>query len=308
MTLDHPEGSCILKQPERQATSRGTKDSTEAEVVNPDVRDKDASGVRVIARAFEVLRILALGGERGVRLKDVVTYSGLSRPTVHRILQTLIAEGVGEQDVSTRRYRVGVEISLLGLSRAAPFPVRAAAESHLTALANDMGDTAFLTVRAGWDSVAIDRRTGSYPVKVLAIDVGVRRPLGVGIAGVMLLATLEAAESEYICTMNASRLPADGPAMETILRRVTAARENGFAYAESGVMQGTRALSVPVFDNDGRAIAAISVAAIADRLPESELPRLVETMRAKSVLITRRLDQMQRSPRHRSPGNTKAET
>lgn len=270
--------------------------------------DRDAGSVRVVARAFEVLRILALGGERGVRLKDVVTYSGLSRPTVHRILQTLIAEAVAEQDVSTRRYRVGVEISLLGLSRAAPFPVRAAAESYLTALANETGDTAFLTIRAGWDSVAIDRKTGSYPIKVLAIDVGVRRPLGVGIAGVMLLATLDPAESEYICAMNASRLPSDGPAMETILRRVIAARKNGFAYAESGVMQGTRALSVPVFDPDGRALAAMSVAAIADRLSESEAPRLAETMRAKAALITRRLGEMQRSHRHRPSGNIKTDT
>ena len=297
-----------MKQPERQSTSRSSEDSTELESVNPSLRDKDVSGVRVIARAFEVLRILALGGERGVRLKDIVTYSGLSRPTVHRILQTLIAEGVGEQDMSTRRYRVGVEISLLGLSRAAPFPVRAAAESHLTALANEMGDTAFLTIRAGWDSVAIDRRTGSYPIKVLAIDVGVRRPLGVGIAGVMLLATLEPTESEYICAMNANRLPSDGPSMETILRRVSSARERGFAYAEAGVMQGTRALSVPVFDADGQAIAAMSVAAIADRLSESELPLLVKTMRTKAALITRRLDEMQRSHRHRPSGTAKSET
>lgn len=99
-------------------------------------REDDSSSVRVISRAFEVLRILALGGEHGMRITDVVAYSGLSRPTVHRILQALIAEGVGEQDASTRRYRVGPEISLLGMSRPAQFPVRAAAEPYLAALAD----------------------------------------------------------------------------------------------------------------------------------------------------------------------------
>lgn len=259
----------------------------------------ESGGVRSITRAFDVLRILALGGERGMRLTEVVAFSGLSRPTVHRILQTLIAEGAGEQDAATRRYRVGVEISLLGLSRPAHFPVRAAAEPYLTALADELGDTAFLTIRAGWDSVAIERKTGSYPVKVLAIDVGVRRPLGVGIAGVMLLASLPPAEADHICAMNAARLPADGPSMATILARVATARRDGYAYAEIGVMQGTRALSVPVFNADGTAIAAITVAALADRLAESELPRLVDAMRRKSALVTRRLADVQRTRRAR---------
>jgi DNA-binding IclR family transcriptional regulator len=257
--------------------------------------DQQSTSVRVIARAFEVLRILALGGERGMRLTDVVAYSGLSRPTVHRILLTLIAEGVGEQDRSTRRYRVGPEISLLGLSRPAQFPVRSAAEPYITALAEEFGDTTFLTIRAGLDSVAIDRKTGSYPIKVLAFDVGVRRPLGVGIAGVMLLAMLAPEEGDHICKMNAARLPADGPSMDTIRVRVEAARRNGYAYAEVGVLQCTRALAVPVFDGDGQPIAAITVAAMAERLAEPELPRLVAAMRSKAALITQRLSELQRS-------------
>lgn len=263
------------------------------------LRDDEAGSVRVISRAFAVLRILALGGEHGMRITDVVAYSGLSRPTVHRILQSLIAEGVGEQDAGTRRYRVGPEISLLGLSRPAQFPVRVAAEPHLAALAEELGDTTFLTIRAGWDSVAIDRRTGSYPVKVLAIDVGMRRPLGVGIAGVMLLAALAPEESDHICTMNAARLPPEGPSVETVRARVDAARRNGYAYSEVGVLLGTRALAVPVFDSDGTVIAALAVAAMAERLAEPELPRLVEAMRAKAALITGRLTEMQRARRAR---------
>lgn len=280
------------------------------EVTQPSTRsqEEESGSVRVISRAFDVLRILALGGERGMRLTDVVAYSGLSRPTVHRILQTLIAEGVGEQDATTRRYRVGLEISLLGLSRPAQFPVRAAAEPYLTALANELGDTAFLTIRAGWDSVAIERKTGSYPIKVLAIDVGVRRPLGVGIAGVMLLASLPPAESGYICAMNEARLPADGPSLDTILARVDAARRNGYAYAEVGVMQGTRALSVPVYDGDGNVVAAMSVAAMAERLAEAELPRLVDAMRGKAALVTRRLIEVQRAGRARRADVARAST
>ena len=265
--------------------------------------DDDSGGVRAIARAFHVLRILALGGEHGMRITDVVSYSGMSRPTVHRILQTLITEGVGEQDPATRRYRLGLEINLLGMSRPAQLPVRAVAEPHLQALADELGDTAFLTVRADRDSVGIDRKTGSHARKVLAIDVGVRRPLGASVAGVMLLASLSADEAERICESNAGRLPSEGPSMETIRARVQAARSNGYAYSELGVLRGTRAVAVPVLDAGGNVIATLSIAAMADRLKESQLPRVIEAMREKAALITRRLAEIERA---RRPARTRS--
>lgn len=264
---------------------------------DPKPRDDDGSSVRAVARAFQALRILALGGEHGMRLTDVVAYSGLSRPTVHRILQTLILEGVAEQDPITRRYRLGREISVLGMSRPAQFPVRAASEMYLAALADELGDTVYLTIRAGSDSVAIDRKTGSNPIKVLAIDVGVRRPLGFGVAGVMLLATLPADEADHICEINASRLQADGPSMDTIRARVHDARRDGYAYSEVGILRNTRAVAIPVLDANGQVTAALAVAAMADRLGTPELPRVLDAMRSKAELITRRLLEFQHKRR-----------
>lgn len=260
-------------------------------------REEDAGGVRAIARAVLLLRILALGGEHGMRLTDILTHAGLSRPTTHRILQTLIAEGVAEQDPLTRRYRLGLEVGLLGMSRPAQLPVRAAAEPYLEALANELGDTAFLSIRVGWDSVGVDRKTGSFPIKVLAIDVGARRPLGVGVAGVMLLASLPIEEAERICEANVTRLPAEGPSMDAIRARVRAARANGYAYSEVGLLRGTRAVAVPVLDPYGQVVAALSVAAMADRLKPVDLPRVTADMRSKALLITRRLEEMSRSRR-----------
>ncbi len=272
----------------------------EATARQPLADAEDAGGIRAVSRAFQVLRVLALGGEHGMRLTDVVRYCGLSRPTVHRLLQSLITEGVAEQEAGTRRYRVGLEISLLGLSRPARFAVRAAAEPYLQALADDLGDTVFLTIRAGSDSVAIDRKTGSYPIKVLAIEVGVRRPLGIGVAGIMLLATLEPQEAERICKLNAERLPAEGPTIQTIRNRVRTARAAGYAYSEVGVLRGTRAVAVPVLDAGGQALATITVSAMADRLSEAKLPQVVETLRKAATLISRRLAEMERASRSRA--------
>ena len=152
-------------------------------------------GAQSIRRAMAVLRILAVGQEHGVRLTDIVEETGLNRPTVHRILRVLLEEGAVEQDPQTRKYLIGQEVSLLALARTARTPVRAVAEPYLHHIAEKAGDTVFLTIRSGFDSICVDRRTGNYPVKVLSIEIGARRPLGLGVGGLVLLAFLPRAES-----------------------------------------------------------------------------------------------------------------
>ena len=247
------------------------------------------AGAQSIRRAVAVLRILAVGQEHGVRLTDIVEESGLNRPTVHRILRVLVEEGAVEQDPDTRRYLVGQEVSLLGLARGARVPVRAVAEPFLRRLAEEIGDTVFLTIRSGFDSICVDRKTGTYPVKVLSIEIGARRPLGVGVGGLVLLAWLPAAEAAAIIKANESRLAHHDLTPSKLGDRVRAARARGYAYTETGVVRGTKALAVPVFGPARQAIAAISVAAIADRLPPARAASLAGLIAQQASLISLRI-------------------
>jgi DNA-binding IclR family transcriptional regulator len=51
-------------------------------------------------------------------------------------------------------------------------------------------------VRTGNDTLCVDRRIGSYPIQVLSIEVGARRPLGVSSAGVAILAAMPTPETQ----------------------------------------------------------------------------------------------------------------
>ncbi len=246
-------------------------------------------GAQSVRRAVAILRVLASGQERGARLTDIVEETGLNRPTVHRLLRALAAEGAVEQDPATRRYMVGQEISLLGLARSARFPVRTIADPYLRHLADEVGDTVFLTIRSGVDSICIDRKTGDYPVKVLSLEVGARRPLGVGVAGVALLASLPPAEAAAIAEANGQRFAAHGLTAAKVLDRVRAARARGHAYAESGIVKGTSAAAVAIRGPDDEAVAAIAVAALSDRLAGRRLRPVLEAMREQAGRVSRRL-------------------
>lgn len=251
----------------------------------PDDPDAPTQGAQSIRRALAVLRIVATGQERGVRLVDVATHVGLNRPTAHRILRVLVEEGAVEQDTATRRYLIGGEVPLLGLARSVHFPLRAIAQPHLREISETLGETAFLTIRHGADSVCIDRRPGSYPVKVLSIDIGARRPLGVGVSGLVLLASLPEDEAADIVKRNAQRLKTLKIEPAVLLQQAARTRAQGYAYASTGVVLGSRAVAVPVCLPDGRTIAGLAIASITQRLPESRVKAVVAFLAERAEMI-----------------------
>jgi DNA-binding IclR family transcriptional regulator len=250
-------------------------------------------GAQSLRRALAVLRLVAETQERGIRLVDLVAAAGLNRPTVHRMLQVLREEGVIEQDAETRRYRVGAELALLGMARGNRFPIRGIAEPFLYELAAKIGDTVFLTIRQGGDSIAIDRVTGDYPIQVLATETGVRRPLGAGVAGMAILASLPPAEAMALASANARRLARLVMTVSGLQARVVEARALGYAWAPIGLVPNTAAVAVPVLGEHGDPLAAVTVAAMASRLSEHRLAAVVTALRDTARRIARRRSELE---------------
>ena len=253
------------------------------------------AGAQSVRRALAILRAVAASQEHGMRLVDVVALTGLNRPTVHRMLKVLGEEGAIEQDVQTRRYIVGPEVSLLGLARSSRFPVRAVADPWLRQLCDRVGDTVFLSVRHGLDSIGIDRKTGSHAIQVLSIEVGARRPLGAGVSGVAMLACLPDAQARELLQTNAKRLMLAGVDLTDLARRVQAARELGYAYSPLGVVPGTSAVAVPVRSASEELLGAISIAAMAERLRPQRLAQVVAQMTEHAQQISRRYSETVRA-------------
>lgn len=257
--------------------------------------DPPADGAQSVRRAVAVLRLVAAGQDRGVRLTDIAAMSGMTRPTVHRLLKVLMDETAVEQDPATRRYRIGSEITLLGLARASGVPIRAISEPYLAALAAEVGDTVFLSVRHGSDSVCIGRYLGSHPIQVLSIDVGARRPLGGSVSGIVLLSGLPAKEAAAITARNEQRLKTAGRSVKSVLNAVETCRTQGYTHAAGGVMPGTSAIAVPVRDGSGCVVAAISIATLAERLRRDRVRSVLASMQKHVGRVSERLGEIERA-------------
>ena len=247
-------------------------------------------GSQTVDRAVAVLRALASAGSAGIRLTDLQSVTGLSKQTVHRVLTSLIRHGFAEQG-SSRAYRVGPEIGRLAWSTVGyEQHLRQLCQPELEALAEKTGDTVFLMIRSGMDTVCIDLKTGNFPIKAMPVEIGTRRPLGIGASGIILLAFMDGDEAEQsMAYVRHSLRQWRRTTWRTLGQALRAARSNGYAFSEGLVTEGINGLAVAVTDNEGRAIAALSLAAIQARMKADRVSALVGLLRQSKRTIERKL-------------------
>lgn len=249
-------------------------------------------GLQTLDRAVAVLRAIgSRGGEEGLRLIDLQHSARLTKPTAHRLLSALAGHGLVIQDPQSRRYRLGQELAILGWSVAHRQQDLRTVSMHSAALlAEETGDTVFIVVRSGFDTVCIDRRTGTYPIKALTVDVGTRRPLGVGAGGLAILATLPPVECDAILEVVAERLPSYARASFAQIRGAAReARKTGFAVSNGFVTEGVRAVGVAIKDFRGEPIAALGIAAILPRIPARRIAALAKALERERGRVESRL-------------------
>jgi DNA-binding IclR family transcriptional regulator len=224
-------------------------------------------GTQSVHRAISILRELATRGQSGLRLVDIAAAMDLERPTAHRIVKGLMAHGMIMQDDASKRYRLGHLVYELGLAAAPHFTLRELCQPVLQRLAERTGDSAFLVVRSGQDVVCIDRVEGGFPIKARTLDIGVRRPLGVGAAGLALLMSLPEPEIEPVIELNAPRFGSFGRLTAERLRHaIAASRKAGYSINDEDVLEGVAAIGAAIQPRDGPPYAAVSIAGIASRL------------------------------------------
>jgi DNA-binding IclR family transcriptional regulator len=233
-------------------------------------------GAQSIARAMRVLRLVARTPQEGAGLLALTRDTGLNKPTVHRLLSALVAEGMLEQDPDTRRYFLGSECHVLGNIAAGRHGHGRMAADIVAMLARQCRDTAFFSIRRGVFAVCVLREDGDYPIKTHALLAGDRHPLGIGAGSLAMLAALPDDEIDRCIQANAALMqeryaafPAAG-----LWDQVREARRQGYASNRGLIVPGSWGVGVAVRGDGGEVIAALSIAAIESRMDEDRQRQL----------------------------------
>lgn len=252
-----------------------------------------ASSTNAPQKVCRILKILST--PESLRLADIAAGAELSAPTCLRILETLIDEGFVQRDPAhPKRYLLGEQSLLLGMAMQARDHVRDRARPALVRLAAHSGDTALLSTRHGLESVCVDREFGNFPIRANYLDIGSRRPLGAGAGSLALLAWLPPEECETVIELIRPRLAERYPRItpERLRDEVKRSRENGYALLLDVVVEKMGGVAVPVFGADGLPTAAISIAALSERIA-SRVPVLVKALQRECAGLSANAPQLE---------------
>lgn len=238
-------------------------------------KDRDSGGLGPLQRGITVLRTLATGGRKGMPLTQLAQRIGMTHSTVHRLLKQMLQERLVQQDPETRRYKLGALAFELGLAAEQQFNMRGVCRHIVEQLAQESEDAVYLVQRSGHEAVCIDRQEGPFPIRVLTLEVGGRRPLGLGAGGLAILAALPDEERNKMTGIVRPLIETQWDFSEDSLdQSIERTRREGFAVIRNRITAGTTAVAVHISDKMGRPFAGLTVAAVNARMGQVRIERV----------------------------------
>jgi len=248
---------------------------------------KDTDGLRTLARATDLLRLLAEAPAQPQSLAAIVRRGNLHKATAHRLLVALAAEGL--VTVTQDGYALGHQTWLLGQAAAVRFDLTDLAAPSLERIAAQTGDVALLSVPTGRHARCIARQEGGHPILPVTLKPGAVRPLGCGAHALALLAAMPDAQVEGVIAREEEREAYPRFTAAYLREKVAQTRSVGVAVSDQDIIRGMTALAVAVLDAWGNPVASLSCAAISEHLAQDRRPEVAALLRAEAAAMELRL-------------------
>lgn len=256
-------------------------------------RSLHASDLRAgsLNRAVTLLEAIAQGPQDGCELSDLVARTSLPRPTVYRVLEMLMTVGWVSRDPATRRFNLGADLAALGFSAISRHPLERTAATTLSALAEELNQVVYLSIRSGLDFVCIGRYEGPSQIQVGRGWAGMRGPFGMTPACMGMFARMNADEVRDIVKLSMPRY-----------RRIEGFDEKGFRQSLSDSMAAgygiygnivldrtTSGMGAAICDPSGYPVAGIGTTFITGWLDDAQLEQCAKALTTAATDIERRM-------------------
>lgn len=237
--------------------------------------------VRSVERAIDILQ--SLGEARGpMSVAELQKVTGLSRPTLYRILQTLqkrdLILGAGDP----LRFQLHYGVFRLGSAWSQSVDITAFGRPLLEELRDSLGETAALFVPVSPDRRICVLESVSNQTLTFSLGIGDIQSLTVGAAGKVLLAFLP--DDEVEAALKGIR---NAEARATIEKQLELARRERGLVISGDVMADGFGVAAPVFGPHAKVCGSLALLGPISRMKTAAAQRyLVEVKRAAEKLST----------------------
>jgi len=236
--------------------------------------DEDQGGsVRAVVRAIDILKSFD-GSNGAMSVAEIQKRVPLSRPTLYRLIDTLISTGMLFAEGEPQRLRLGRTAARLGQIWASQFEVSAVAKPILDELRDATGESCGLFKIQNDRQFCIIESRSRHPLS-MSRGVGELMDGFHGASGKAILAWLPLAEASRIATESSP------PGSKPIARKeLQVVRDAGFALSQSAIYKGATSVAAPVFDMGAHVYGSLAVFGPAARLSDRALTKATELVRA----------------------------
>jgi len=229
--------------------------------------EKDRYRSSSLARGLEILRLFR-AEQPTLSLAEIANQLGMSRTAPFRLLFTLQSLGYLKQYEDTKRYELTPKVLELGFAYLNTLQITEVARPYLEKLRDETGGSAHIGILDDTSVVFVAVQQGRGPSTV-SVSIGYRLPAHATAVGKTLLA-FQPRETweEFLLLSDLPRYTKDTKTMmSVVLKELDMVRKQGYSVSSGEFEVGIRSVSAPVFDQTGRAVAAVSVAAHESILP-----------------------------------------
>ena len=248
-------------------------------------RPKPNNLVQTIERASLILDILGQSPQ-GTSIRQLSAKMKLPKGTTHRLLSSLSYFGYAKQDPKTRDYFLGFKLVELGNLLLSQLNLRKEAEPFLIDLAERLKETIHMVVMDRDEVVYIDKvETEQNPSGLrMASRIGLRNPPHSCAVGKVLLADLsnEALETFLKGRTFSRRTENTMTDPAQLKEHLKLVKKQGYALDDEENERGIRCIAAPIYNETGRALAAISISGPAFRVTK----KVVQETLKKEVIET----------------------
>lgn len=250
--------------------------------------------IRALSRGIAVLQAINRSGS--LPMKDIQKACDLPFPTVSRIVQSLMHDGLIEREPKRRHYRPTAMVQTLSHGFQGDGRLVKAARPHIVELTRQVGWPITLSTHVGHSMVIRDSTHALSALTFSEYFPGYASPMVESAAGLAYLAALPDDECEFILS---SMSQLDQPDWINILTDIEETnlleeiRDSGFASRSFNRFTRnpgkTSSIASPVFEHE-RPAGAISLAYFASAMgPEDAIRQFVPLLRASAAVISAEL-------------------
>lgn len=222
--------------------------------------------------------------ERQLGVSELARRLGLSKSTVHRLLVTLTAEHLLEQDPVTGQYRLGIAMHVLGAAVSTRLDLHEAVIPPMERLRNVTGETVHTAVLDGREVVYVERLDSPQTLR-LFLEVGRRNYAHLTATGKCLLAHLPPDELDR--TLKGWKLEKRTEHSITsharLREELVAVRKRGYSENRYESELGVISVAAPIRSLGGAVAASVSVAGPDVRMEENMARAIQAVQQAAAV-------------------------